>query len=268
VALIFAEDDVEIRSTIAHHLLRGFKSVLVFIPSPIAAPENLPSDVKIIQYNTLANGAVPQAINVVINAAPDIWVYYCYNAEYLFYPFCEPRNIGELLEFNTSEDRNAMMIFVIDLYAADLTTTPNAVSLVDAMIDATGYYALARTDPDNHNSPKERQLNFYGGLRWRFKQYAPKTQRRIDRVALFLCKRRPQLQTDEAFNNPEYNTYTGAWHNSPSAAILSFGAAKALQVNAPNRFAHKGFQWPGYAPFEWRSEQLLQLGLIEAGQWF
>jgi hypothetical protein len=111
-------------------------------------------------------------------------------------------------------------------------------------------------------------LDFYGGLRWRFEQYVPKTQRRIDRVASFLCKRRLQLQTDEAFNDPEYNTYTGAWHYSLSAAVLSFRAAKALQVNAPNRFAHTGFQWPGYAPFEWRSEQLLQLGLIEAGQWF
>ena len=153
MALIFVEDDVEIRSTIAHHLLRGFKSVLVFLPSPIVAPENLASDVKIIRYDTLADGAVPQVINAVINAAPVIWMYYCYNAENLFYPFCETRSIGELLAFNTSEDRNAMMIFVIDLYAADLTTTPNAVSLTDAMIDATGYYASARTTPDNHNFP-------------------------------------------------------------------------------------------------------------------
>jgi hypothetical protein len=168
VALIFVEDDVEIRSTIAHHLLRGFKSVLVFLPSPIVAPENLASDVKIIRYDTLADGAVPQAINAVINAAPVIWMYYCYNAEYLFYPFCETRSIGELLAFNTSEDRNAMMIFVIDLYAADLTTTPNAVSLTDAMIDATGYYALARKDPDNHIFPKSDNWIFMadcaGGL--------------------------------------------------------------------------------------------------------
>ena len=168
VALIFAKDDVEICSTIAHHLLRGLKSVLVFLPSPIAAPENLPSDVKIIRYDTLADGAVPQAINAVINAAPNIGMYYCYSAEYLFYPLCETRSIGEFLAFNTSEDHNAIMIFVIVLYAADLTTTPNAVSLADAIIDATRYYALAFTDPDNYNFPKEQQLDFYSGLPWQF----------------------------------------------------------------------------------------------------
>ena len=153
VALISVEDNVEIRSTIAQHLLRSFKSVLVFLPNPNAAQENLCSDVKIIRYDALTNGAVPRAINAVINAAHNIWMNYCFNSEYLFYPLCERRGVGELLEFNTSEDRNAMMIFVIDLYAADLTTTPNAVSLTDAMIDATGYYASARTTPDNHNFP-------------------------------------------------------------------------------------------------------------------
>ena len=121
-----------------------------------------------LRYDTLTNGAVPQVINAVINAAPNIWMYYCYNAEYLFYPLCETRSIGEFLAFNTSEDHNAIMIFVIVLYAADLTTTPNAVSLADAIIDATRYYALAFTDPDNHNSPKEQQLDFYSGLRWQF----------------------------------------------------------------------------------------------------
>ena len=63
-------------------------------------------------------------------------------------------------------------------------------------------------------------------------------------------------------------TDIGAQHNSPSTAILSFRAAKALQVNAPNRFTHTGFQWHASAPFEWRSKKLLQLGLIKARQRF
>jgi hypothetical protein len=43
------ENDMEIHSTIAHNLVRDFKSVLVFLPSPITSPENLPPDVKIIR---------------------------------------------------------------------------------------------------------------------------------------------------------------------------------------------------------------------------
>ena len=145
-----------------------------FSSQPECSPRKPVLGRQYLRYDTLTNGAVPQVINAVINAAPNIWMYYCFDAEYLFYPFCESRRIGEILEFNTSEDRNAMMILVIDLYAADLTTTPNAVSLTDAMIDATGYYAPARTTPDNHNFLLECQLDFYGGLRWRFEQYVPK----------------------------------------------------------------------------------------------
>ena len=73
-------------------------------------------------------------------------MYCCYNTEYLFYPLCKTNNIDEILAFTTSEDNNSMMDFVINLYAKDLNTMPNRVLLTDAMIDATGYYALARTE--------------------------------------------------------------------------------------------------------------------------
>ena len=45
------------------------------------------------------------AINRIVKAAPSVWMYYCYNAEYLFYPFCETRSVGELLAFHTEERR-------------------------------------------------------------------------------------------------------------------------------------------------------------------
>jgi len=55
---------------------------------------------------------------------------------------------------------------VVDLYAGDLDKAPNAVSLENAHMDKSGYYALARKDKDNEF--EERQLDFFGGLRWRF----------------------------------------------------------------------------------------------------
>ena len=66
-----------------------------------------------------------------------------------------------------------MLTYTIDLYAADLSQNPNAVCTQTAQIDSSGYYAQTRVDPDNHNFPKERQLDFFGGLRWRFDQYVP-----------------------------------------------------------------------------------------------
>ncbi len=268
VALIFVEDDIEIRATIAHHLMRGFRSILVFIPPGIAHPEGFASQVCCICYDTLGEGAVECAINRIIHWNPDTWMYYCYNAEYLFYPFCETRSIGEFLAFNTQEERAAMVTFIIDLYAADLRQNPNAVCTQTAQIDSSGYYAQTRLDPDQHNFPKERQLDFFGGLRWRFDQYVPSTLRKIDRIGLFTSKPGLQLQPDDTFNDPEYNTYTGLWHNSPSAAILSFRAAKALRMNATSCVAIDCFDWPGSIPFQWHSEQLLNLGLMETGQWF
>ena len=61
-----------------------------------------------------------------------------------------------------------MLTYIVDLYADDLDANHDAVSLERAHLDRSGYYALARPDPANHGHPKERQLDFYGGLHWRY----------------------------------------------------------------------------------------------------
>jgi hypothetical protein len=35
------------------------------------------------------------------------------------------------------------------------------------------------------HQPLERQLNFYGGLKWRYEEFVPCERRRIDRMAVF-----------------------------------------------------------------------------------
>jgi hypothetical protein len=81
-------------------------------------------------------------------------VHCCFNAEYLFFPFRETRSIGEMLAFHTEERRAAMLTPVIDLYAGDLATWPDAVSLADAWLDGATYYSLARKDPARNWQPK------------------------------------------------------------------------------------------------------------------
>ena len=268
LALVFAEDAVEVETTIRHHLEAGFVQLALLAPDAIPVSAELESKIHRIPYDAHTVEAVVEAVNKVIAAAPGIWLYYCYNAEYLFHPFCETRNIREMLAFHSEERRDAMLSYVVDLYADDLNIFPNAVSLDHAHLDKSGYYALGRPDTANHNYPKERQLDFFGGLRWRFEEHIPVPRRKIDRIALFRTKPGLTLRADFTLSDEEYNTYACPWHHNITTAIVSFRTAKALRSNAGSRFDIHDFKWHNSTPFDWHSQQLMDLGLMEPGQWF
>ncbi len=268
VAVVMAEDDVEVDSTLRHHLGVGFAHVIVLAHDQIVIAPEIEEQVQRVTYDTHIDNAMVSAINRLIKAAPGIWIYYCYNTEYLFHPFCETRNIREMLAFHVEERREAMLSYVVDLYADDLDRFPNAVSLEHANLDRSGYYALGRPDPANHNHPRERQLDFFGGLRWRFEEHIPLPRRKIDRIALFRAKPDLELRPDFTFSDEEYNTYACPWHHNITTAIVSFRTAKALRTNAGSRFDIGSFRWHNSTPFEWHSQQLMDLGLMEPGQWF
>ncbi len=266
VAMILAEDPVEVETTVVHHQMAGFKAVILFAPAALTLPDKLEREIHRVDFDTVAEGATQHAVNSLIEAAPGLWMYYCYNAEYLFHPFCESRTIGEMLTFHSEERRDAVLTYVIDLYADDLNAFPDAVSLEHACLDKSGYYALARNGPDGH--PRERQLDFFGGLRWRFEEHIPPSRRKIDRIALFRAKKGLRLRDNHTFNDEEYNTYACPWHNNITAAIVSFRTAKALKSNAGSTFDIPTFKWHNSTGFEWNSQQLMDLGLMEPGQWF
>ena len=267
VALILAEDLVEVESTIRYHQLAGFRAVVVFAPSELGLPPALEDTIHRVDYVMAAEHALETAVNAVIDAASGLWLYYGYNGEYLFHPFCETRNVGEMLTFHAEERRDAMLTYVVDIYAGDLHANPNAVSLDDTWLDKSGYYALGRPDPATGH-PRERQLDFFGGLRWRFEEHIPEGRRKIDRIALFRAKDGLRLRPDHTFNDEEYNTYACPWHHNLTAAIVSFRTAKALKTNPGSTFDIRTFKWHNSVPFEWTSQQLLDLGLMEPGQWF
>lgn len=268
VALVFVEDGVEIASTVTHHAKLGFGEIVVLHPAGITPPPEVAAAAYWVVCDTLAPGAVPAAVNAVAAAVPTgTWLYYCYNAEYLFFPFCETRSVGEMLAFHAEERRDAMLAYVVDLYTADLGRHPDAVSPEDAMLDRSGYYALARPDPETGH-PKERQLDFFGGLRWRFEEHVPPARRRIDRIAIFRAAKGLRLRDDHSFSVEEYNTYACPWHHNLTAAVASFRTAKALKSNPGSTFAIPGFTWHGSVRFDWTSQQLMDLGLMEPGQWF
>ena len=268
LALVLAEDQVEVETTLQHHLGLGFAQVILLCDPDIVITEDSASRIHRVTYDTHADNALIVAVNRLIVAAPGLWMYYCYNAEYLFYPFCETRSVREMLAFHTEERRDAMLSYVVDLYASNLDAFPNAVSLEHANLDRSGYYALGRTDPANHNHPRDRQLDFFGGLRWRFEEHIPLPRRKIDRITLFRAKPGLELRADFTFTDEEYNTYACPWHHNITTAIASFRTAKALRTNSGSKFDITTFQWHNSTPFEWHSQQLMDLGLMEPGQWF
>ncbi|MEM0948098.1 MAG: hypothetical protein AAGK37_11875 [Pseudomonadota bacterium] len=265
IALIIVEDLIEVDTTIRHHQFAGFREILVFAPEALKLPVSLEKSIRRIRFDTGTPDSAQKAVNAIIDAAPGVWIYYCYNAEYLFFPFSEHRTVGEMLTFHSEERRDAMLTYVVDLYAGDLEEFPNAVSLEDAHMDRSGYYAQARS---GEGGPKERQLDFHGGLRWRFEEHVPETKRKIDRISLFKAKTGLHLRADHTFSDEEYNTYACPWHHNLTAAICSFRTAKALRSNPGSMFDIDSFLWHNSTPFEWHPQQLLDLGLMEPGQWF
>ena len=268
LAVIMAEDPVEVDTTLCHHLAAGFVNCLLLADDGVTLPAGLEAKIHRIRYDVHAESALIVAMNRLIEAAPGLWLYYCYNAEYLFHPFCEVRNVRELTAFHTEERREALLSYVIDLYAGDLDRFENAVSRDEAMLDRSGYYALGRGDAGNHGHPRQRQLDFFGGLRWRFEEHIPAARRKIDRIALFRAKPGLRLRDDYTLSDEEMNTYACPWHNNITTAVMSFRTAKALRTNPGSKFDIHDFRWRNSTRFEWKSQQLMDLGLMEPGQWF
>jgi hypothetical protein len=268
LALVLAEDETEIGSTLAHLLQIGFRDVILLAPGEVTIDAAIRSRVHVAAHDVHAEAALPDAVNRVIDQLPGTWIHYCYNAEYLFYPFSKVRNLRELLGFHTEERRTAMMTYVIDLYAGDLNDAPDGVSLSDAWFDRSGYFALNRKDPQRNWEAKDRQVEIFGGLRRRFEEHVAWERRRIDRISLFRAKPGLRLLPDYTLSDPEMNTYACAWHHNLTAAVCSFRAAKALRSNPGSRHAVTAFRWQNSVRFDWTSDQLLALGFIEPGQWF
>ncbi|NPD16442.1 hypothetical protein HOY34_14680 [Xinfangfangia sp. D13-10-4-6] len=268
IAIILAEDNCELAATLRHHLDLGFARVILLAGEDIQVPEALAPRIERIETDVFADDALINAVNKIAQAAPGAWLYYCYNAEFLFFPFCETRSISDLTTFHGEERRTAMLSYVIDLYASDLERYPNAVSLEDAHLDRAGYYALPRKDPGQNWAGKDRQMDFFGGLRWRFEEHVPWARRKIDRISLFRAQKGALLHPDYTFSDEEMNTYACPWHHNLTAAICSFRTAKALRTNPGSRSEIRSFRWHSSEPFRWNSQQLMDLGLMEPGQWF
>ncbi|MCV6584510.1 MAG: glycosyltransferase family 2 protein [Marinibacterium sp.] len=267
VALIVIEDEIAVAETLRHHLQLGFGTLLVLSPDAIALPVDLSDDPRLIpvRYGGGGPGALAKAVTCVVQAMRDGWLYWGYNAEFLYFPQCETRSIGALLAFHAGEQRASLPGMVVDLYTGDLACDPDGVTLTQPLMDAMGYCALPRTDP--RGDIIDRQPEIFGGLRRRFAEHVPHASQRIDRVPLIRAGRRVRMGADGRWHPQARNSWSCPWHRNATVAICSFRAAKALRRNPAPRAAIPRFDWGGSVPFDWRSDQLLELGMMEPGQW-
>ncbi len=264
VALIFAEDRAELASTVDHALACGFPSVAVIDASGTAAALDAPDGCLALPLDFHDSADVAAILNALMTALDGRWVHFCFNGEYIFYPFRETRSIEDVTVFMEEERRSAVAGYVIDLYAADLDRHPDGIDRDSARFDRTGYFGLQRHDGA---SPLERQFDIYGGLRWRYEEHVPWTERRIDRVALFKAARGLEIDAGYQLSEPEMNTISCPWHHNLTVAVTSFRAAKALRHNPRSAEAISSFAAPQSARFSWNSGQLMTLGFFEPGQW-
>lgn len=269
LAVIQAEDGVEVDSTLRHHLDAGFASLVLLAPQGLTLAKDLTDRVVWVRHHPFYDPPLHTAVTRIARAVPrGTWLYWGYNAEYLIHPFAEARSVAEMLTFHAEERRLSMVAVLVDLYAEDLRRHPTGVDLADPLFDSRGYYARRAAEAARAEGPSDVVIDIYGGLHWRFERFVPPPRRRIDRVALIRCHGRLTLGDDGRTGVAETDSLQCPWHRNLTACVASFRMAKALRGNPEPRRAIESFAWSGSRRFDWTSRQLMDHGLMEPGQWF
>lgn len=234
----------------------GFRDIVAIGPGAAAIPDEVGA--ARIDAQIARPAARAAALNRLIGAHAGRWMLAAQNGEFLFFPFCETRGVGDFTEFLASERRASAMAYAIDLYSDALGRDDARFSPREAYFDTQGWYGFER---------EGRQAEIFGGVGWRFEEYMPHALQRINRPALFRADPEAPIREDFWFANDEYNAISCPWHNNPTFALMTVRRAAALRSHPNFNKAVKTLMWPCSTRFEWSSEQLLGLGMIEAGQW-
>ena len=266
---------------VAHHLGLGFAEVIVVCP-PYLEPDcaalaatlgETGARLRRVAFDTRAcpggaAGAERALTEAALRARTGRWVYLGVNAEFLFFPFCELRRIGDLTGFVTEERRDAVAGTIVDIFPAKMADVPPPSPEARPLwFDALGYVEVPRRDPAAGWAPRARESEIFGGLRRRFEHHIPHARRNIARTPLFRALPGVGLDSEGRFSLAEMNTRHCAWHRNPTVAIASLRAVKALRANPDSRAALSGLMWPGVQGFDWSSRTLIEAGMMEPGQW-
>ena len=262
IAIVYVEDDFALTATFKNLKTLGFPNIIA-----VGDTETIAANCSDLITLCLSNASqttltAQQCINILIPCLAGRWVYRCFNAEFLVFPFCEGRTISDLTSFADEEQRNSIFSTTIDVYSntkssASMKYTPKA-----AYLDAGGYFSMAHQE---NGVTLDRQVDVYGGLRWRYSEHFSDEERIINQSSVFKVHSELDLYTPSRFNDAEYNTISCPWHNNVTICTVSFRAYKKLRQERPDI---TNFKWFHTQKLDWSSKQLMELGLMEPGQWF
>jgi len=265
VAIVLVEDGIGLMDTILHTEKIGFRNIIfVSQTQPVlVCHENLSINIYWFSIPSHSREANLKALNNLVSQLSGRWVYYCFNAEFLFFPFQEHRSIDDLTQFMEEERRSHIFAYVIDIYTAKMDE--KTLDTDNVFMDSSGYYAMDRFVD---GVSQDRQIEVFGGLKWRYSEHIPWESQRIDRVPFFKAQNGLTIDNQLRLSEPEMNTYSCPWHHNVTCAIASLRTAKSLRRNPGSSAVIDNFMWGQSIPFDWTSKQFMELGMMEPGQWF
>lgn len=200
-----------------------------------------------------------ELLNPLFDLLDGRWVLWLWNGEFFVFPFDETRCLSELTTFLKDERRKLLYTYALDLYAWQLPPDDSDLAQVELHFDRIGYHAFPKPN---------QQLRLFGGLGWRFEDLTPPGMQQIGRTALLKAEKGVHLNREMLFGESDFDSVSCPWHNNPTGAVMTLRrAARIMAHPAFPDSAHHLF-WAGSERFNWSSDQLLQLGMIEPGQWF
>lgn len=255
LGLLICEDRMMVQESADHLFSIGLDEVLAIGPGAEALPEEIPG-LHLVSLPVHDPVARAEIVSRVIEASAKRWMLVAFNGEFAFHPFAETRSLPDLTSFLHSEQRATATAYAIDLYS-DAMIGGGAPDLKDLWFDAEGWYGFER---------EGKLVDVYGGIGWRYEEYSPSAMARINRPALFQARRGLKMRPDLWLDDPKMNTISCPWHNNPTLALMSLRRTRRVLAH-PGMQGAKTLLWPQSRRFEWSSEQLFSLGLIEPGQW-
>ena len=256
IAVLLCETPMQVDTTARRLQDQGARAILAIGRTDALGTLDIPV-IRIAERPTHRNAWV--MLNTLIDALADRWLLWLWNGEYFVFPFGETRTLSDLTDFLSDERRKVIFTYALDLYAADLPGPQEDPAQANLRFDRIGYHAF----------PKEDQvLRLYGGLGWRFGEFVPKELSQIGRSSLFRATKGVWLDRKYLFEDVEYASVSCKWHHNPTAAMMSLRRARRIMAHPRFHEVRGKLIWSGSEPFAWNSQQLLELGMIEPGQWF
>lgn len=255
VAVLLCESRLHAAASARRLAAQGAAAVIVVGEAPAV---ELPCPVVRIDEEP-REGQVAGLLNGLFDALAGRWVLWLWNGEFFVFPYGETRTLADLAQFLDDERRVSVFTYALDLYADDLPREREPPEEARLFFDRLGYHAFPRPD---------RQLRLFGGLGWRFEELTPAHMHQLGRATLLRPARGVHMGRDLLFEDPAYSSVSAPWHHSPTAAVMTL--RRSWRIFAHPRFPdlRRSLHWHGTTPFEWSSRQLLELGMIEPGQWF